>query len=68
MLWLGKKVVTGDEPIDVTRILSMVKKVTIDEILRLSSKVFRKESLNIAVIGPTGDKDKENIKEMVHGL
>lgn len=68
MLWLGKKIVTGDEPIDVNKILSMINKATIDDVLRLSSKVFRKENLNIAVIGPTAEKEKENITELAHSL
>lgn len=68
MLWLGKKIVTGDEPVDTDEILSRIKKVTIDEILKLSSKTFRKENLNIAVVGPTNDKEKKIIKDIAHGF
>jgi predicted Zn-dependent peptidase len=68
MLWLGKKLVTGDEPIDAKEVLRRVKKVTIKDILELSKRLFRKEGLNVAVIGPTKDKDKEIIKEAAEGL
>ena len=67
MLWLGKKIVIGDDLVDTTNILSKIKKVTADEILKLSSKVFKKENLNIAVVGPTKDKEKE-IAEIAKGL
>lgn len=59
MLWLGKKIVTGDEPIDIDKVLSRIKEVTMDDILRLSEETFRKENLNIAVIGPTGEEERK---------
>ncbi len=68
MLWLGKKIVTGDEPVDTEEILKRVRKVTIDDILELAAKTFRRENLNIAVIGPTKDKEKETIKEIAGEL
>lgn len=68
MLWLGNKIVTGDEPIDVNKILSMVKEATIDDVLELSSKVFRRDNLSIAIIGPTAEKEKDAIKELAHSL
>ncbi len=58
MLWLGKKIVTGDGPIDVNEVLSMVKKVTADDILQAASRVFTKRNLNLAVIGPTAEKER----------
>ena len=68
MLWLGKKTVTGDEPIDAAEVLRRIKKVTIEDILKLSAETFRRENLNIAVIGPTKDKEKETIKEIAGEL
>ena len=68
MLWLGKKIVTNDLPIDAQEVLKKIKKVTIDDIFQVAEKTFKKENMNIAVIGPTGDKEKETIKELVHGL
>lgn len=68
MLWLGKKVVTRDEPIDAEEILRMVKKVRIEDILKVAAETFRKENLNIAVVGPTKDKEKEAIKKIAQGF
>jgi len=68
MLWLGKKIVTGDEPIDIDEILNRIRKVEMDDILKLALDTFTKENLNIAVIGPAGDKEKEIIKEAAGGL
>jgi len=62
MLWVGKRIVTDDEPIDKEEILNRIKKITMDDILKLSAQVFRKENLNIAIIGPTGEKEKEIIE------
>ena len=68
MLWLGEKLVTGDDPVDAEEVLRKVRKVTIDDILRLAKKTFRKEGLNIAVIGPAKDKDRTAITELIKGL
>ena len=68
MLWLGEKVVTGDEPIDAEEIFRRVKKVRIEDILKLATEIFRKENLNIAVIGPVDNKKKEIIKDIAEGL
>jgi predicted Zn-dependent peptidase len=68
MLWLGNKMVTADEPMDADEILSKIKKVTSDEILKLSREVFRKENLNIAVVGPAGNKEKRLIDEIAYEL
>jgi predicted Zn-dependent peptidase len=68
MLWLGKKLVTGDEPIDINKILNRIREVTMDDILKISGDIFRKDKLNIAVIGPIGDKEKKTIKEMAGEL
>lgn len=68
MLWLGNKIVIGDEPIDADEILSKVKKVTRDDIFKLSSEVFKKENLNIAVVGPAGIKEEKIINETAQEL
>ena len=68
MLWLGKKNVTGDEPIDANEILRLIRKVTMDDIMRLSSNTFKKDNINIALIGPKEHREKETIHEIVQGL
>jgi len=68
MLWLGKKIVTGDRRLEAEKILKEMRAVTIDDILHLAGRIFKKENLNIAVIGPAGDKDKKAIDEMAEGL
>jgi len=61
MLWLGKKVVTGDEPLDMERILDNAMKVTIDDVLKAASAIFKRAYLNIAVIGPDVEKEDKLI-------
>jgi predicted Zn-dependent peptidase len=68
MLWLGKKVVTGDEPIDVEKIVNRIKRTTRNDISMLARKTFTKENLNIAVIGPTTGKEREAMKEIAGEL
>lgn len=68
MLWIGKKIVSADGPFDANEILDMIKAVNIDDILRISEHVFKKENLNIAVIGPAADKEKKNIEKIAGEL
>jgi len=68
MLWLGKKIVTGDEPFDINEILSMLEKVTIDDVLHVASRVFKKRNLNIAVIGPTVEKEDKLVRRIAGEL
>jgi len=68
MLWLGKKFVTGDKPVDAGEVLRKIKKVTIDDILKAAAETFTKENLNIAVIGPAKDKDRKIIREIAEGF
>lgn len=68
MLWLGKKTVTGDGPIDVNKILSAVQDVTIDDVRDSARRVFRKGSLNIAIVGPAVEKESKRIKEITRAF
>lgn len=68
MLWLGKKAVTGDEPIDIDKILGLLKKITIEDILQIAKNIFKKENLNIAIVGPADDKEEGSINKIAGGL
>ena len=68
MLWLGKKIVTCDEPIDAQEVLQKVNQVTIGDMLKVARETFTNENLNIAVVGPTRDKEKEGINKLAQGF
>jgi len=58
MLWLGEKIVSKEEELDVKKILERVSSINKDDIMRVASVIFRKESMNLAVIGPVKDESK----------
>ena len=53
----GEEVSTG-KPLTVEEIFSKIDAVTADEIQKTAQEIFKKESLNLAVIGPFKDKEK----------
>ena len=68
MLWLGEKIVTQDEPIDIDVVADNIKKVKLEETLALAAEAFRKENLNIAIVGPLEDKEKKAISDIAEGF
>ena len=53
----GEEVSTG-KPLTVEEVFSKIDRVTADEIQETANAIFKKESLNLAVIGPFKDKEK----------
>jgi predicted Zn-dependent peptidase len=68
MLWLGEKMVTDDKPIDIDVVYDRIKKVKLEETLKLAAETFRKGNLNIAIVGPLEDKSKNAINEIAKGF
>jgi predicted Zn-dependent peptidase len=64
MLWLGEKVIAGEPDLDPASILAKVDSVKPADIVRVAERLFRDESLNLAVIGPI--KDDRRIREALH--
>jgi len=68
MLWLGEKIVTRDEPIDIDVITDNIKKVKLEETLTLARETFNRKNLNIAIVGPLEDKEKKTISNIAEGF
>lgn len=64
MLWLGEKIVTRDEPVDIDVITDNIGKVKLEDILGLAADTFKKENLNIAIVGPIEDNEKKAIGDI----
>ncbi len=60
--WYVDQLVLKNRQLDLKEILERFNKVEINDIFRVVNKIFRKNRLNLAVIGPINDKKKlENI-------
>ena len=68
MLWLGEKIVTKDAPIDIDLISYNIKKVKLEDTLKIASEIFRRENLNIAVVGQTGKPEEKTITNIAEGF
>ena len=68
MLWLGEKIVTKDAPIDIDRVSDNIKKVKLEDTLKIASDTFRRENLNIAVVGQAGKLDGRAINGIAKGF
>lgn len=64
MLWLGEKIITGEKNFSVNDILGRIEAVTQEDLVRVSSSIFKDENLNLAVIGPI--KEDVTLREVLH--
>lgn len=58
MMWLGENLISTDKVPMKQEVYNNIQKVTRDDIYRVANKIFKKNNLNIAVIGPVDKKVK----------
>ncbi|MFH0839614.1 MAG: pitrilysin family protein [Candidatus Omnitrophota bacterium] len=68
MLWLGEKIVTKDDLIDINLISDNIRKVKLDDTLAIASEIFKRANLNIAIVGPMEEKEKKAINALAEGF
>lgn len=64
MLWLGEKVIAREQEFETNSIIKKIESVTEEDLMRVASKVFTNDNLNLAVIGPV--KDEKGLKEALY--
>ena len=57
---MGEKVLTPEEK------LKMIDKVSINDIKKVAEDIFKNEKLNLAIIGPFDEKEKDNLKKILN--
>lgn len=62
MLWLGEKIIAGEEEFSVKKMLERVEKTSQADIMRVAGEIFKSSNLNMAVIGPV--KDRKGLEEV----
>ncbi len=65
MMWAGEQFISYGRIMTVRQILNRINKVTAQDLLKAANKFFKSERLNLAAIGPFGDKDTESIKDVL---
>lgn len=63
MLWLGESSILLKKFLYPEQIIRQVEKVGPDELRQLANKILQNRNLNLALIGPLKEKDKQRIKE-----
>ena len=58
MMWLGESMLCTNNIVDIETMYENIQKVTIDDITRISTQLFKSNALNLAVIGPISDEQK----------
>lgn len=65
MLWIGERESSRGKLINPAEIIKKINKVSIADIRRVAAKLFHSQKLNLALIGPIKDKDKEKVKKVL---
>lgn len=63
MLWLGENVLTSGKIPDKNDIIKKVDAVTSEDLQRASRPIFKSKNINLAIIGPEKDKEKNRIEQ-----
>lgn len=66
MIWIGESTMALDKTYTYSQILDQIKKINLDDILRISDKIFKNQNMNLAVVGPGIEKTQKEIKGLFH--
>ncbi len=61
MSWFGESIMTNGKPQYVEKVIQGIEKVTAEQIKFLAKKIFRKNNLNLSVVGPVDDLKQEKL-------
>lgn len=61
----GTQEVMGQDIMTPEQKLAMIDKVTVDDIKKVAEDIFKEEKLNLTVIGPLEDKEKEKLEKLL---
>lgn len=64
MLWVGESTLALDKTFSLQQVIREVNKVKIGEIRETANLIFRKENLNLALIGPLKPQEEQIKKEL----
>lgn len=59
MLWMGESVACLDKAYTLEQIIKEVNKVEMEDIRQVAGKIFNDKKINLALIGPLGNKEKD---------
>jgi predicted Zn-dependent peptidase len=65
MLWLGEKFMCQDPEFKARDVLKQIDRVSIEHVREVAGDILRSRHLNLAIIGPTADKDKKEISKII---
>lgn len=66
MVWLGESTMALNKTYTFNQILDQIKKIKLDDILRISNIIFKNQNMNLAVVGQGIEKSKKEIKDLFH--
>ncbi len=62
MLWLGERVLEVDRLPDKRAVIKKVESVSIDDLQRVAKRIFNKNNLSVAIVGPVRDRQKSKLE------
>lgn len=64
MHWIGENKLSLEKALSPQEVLEKIKKVTAEDIQKIAKKLFVNNNLNLALIGPLKDKEREKITKI----
>ena len=61
MLWLGEGLLTVGKVPEIKTVIEKIRKITGEDIIRLAGKIFNRNNVNAAIVGPVKDNLKMDV-------
>ena len=65
LLWVGEKVLYGEELPDREKIVQSIEKVSVEDVQSVAKEIFKSHKLNLTLIGPLKEKEQEKIRRTI---
>ena len=65
MFWIGESIVSLNRTRTLKEILTQIKKVTIADVRRLANDIFKREHVNLSIVGPLKDEQEKKLSGLI---
>lgn len=65
MLWIGESVISRDRMRTLDEVIKGVKKVKMDDIMRIAKNILKENRFNLAIVGPLTDPQEKQLRRVM---
>lgn len=66
--WLGNRILLYGRPSTFNEIKEKIEEVKVKDVQRMAKNIFTKDKINLSIVGPFKEKDKEEYNSLLQKL